>query len=196
MNDLDTQSVFIGEPRQELHDAWHSLLKCTYSHTIRLHRRLTHEVSNIRVQQDDLSRINRTSVPLNDSQGGFYATIDVFHELHCLNVIREQVYREYYPTRHSKRDQLEHANHCIDLLRQTLMCHGDVALQTFTWIEGYKWPWPNFSVQHECRKWDALQQWASQNYIPDLEGPILTHPVLGKCIFQSHGATITLIVER
>lgn len=126
-----------------------------------------------------MQKVNRTSVPLNDSKAGFYATLDVFHELHCLNVLREHLYRPHYPTRHSLAEQFQHSNHCIDLLRQTLMCHGDVALQTFTWIDGYRAPWPNFSVQHECRNWDAIQDWAIEHHISDLTGPILTHPTLG-----------------
>lgn len=28
-NDLDAESPYIGEPRPELHNAWHNLLKCT-----------------------------------------------------------------------------------------------------------------------------------------------------------------------
>ncbi|KAK0636392.1 hypothetical protein B0T17DRAFT_571227, partial [Bombardia bombarda] len=134
---------------------------------------------NIRVQDEDLRKINRTSVPLNDEKGGYLVTLDVFHELHCLNQLREQVYREYYPDKHSKAKQLEHVDHCLDLLRQVVMCHGDVSLQTFGWRDDYRWPWPNFEVQHTCRKWEKIQEWSKENSIPSLIGPIIAHPVLG-----------------
>ncbi|KAK2011708.1 hypothetical protein LZ32DRAFT_517238, partial [Colletotrichum eremochloae] len=149
-NALDDQNVFKGQPREELHRAWHSLL----------------QYSNIRVQQADLMRINRTSIPLNDEKGGFLATLDVFHQIHCLNVIREQVYREFYPDKHSKEKQLEHVDHCIDMIRQVLMCHGDLSVQTYTWIDDYRWPWPNFDIDHTCRKWDLVMNWAEYHYIP------------------------------
>ncbi|KAK5997739.1 Transacylase cctO-like protein [Cladobotryum mycophilum] len=162
-NSLDDQNPFKGIPREELHSAWRGLLK----------------YMNIRVQEKDLVKINRTSVPLNDEKGGYLATLDVFHELHCLNVVREQVYREYYPDKHSKAKQLEHADHCIDMLRQVLMCHGDIAVQTFGWRDDYRWPWPNFRVDHECRNWDAIMEWAGDNYVENLRGPVVTHPTLG-----------------
>ncbi|KAK1993874.1 hypothetical protein LX36DRAFT_585434, partial [Colletotrichum falcatum] len=162
-NSLDDQNAFKGQPRDELHRAWHSLL----------------QYSNIRIQEADLLRINRTSVPLNDDKGGFLATLDVFHQIHCLNVIREQVYREFYPDKHSKEKQLEHVDHCIDMIRQVLMCHGDLSVQTYTWIDDYRWPWPNFQIEHMCRKWDLVMDWAEHHYIPSLKGPILTHPTLG-----------------
>ncbi|KAL7806874.1 tat pathway signal sequence [Trichoderma gracile] len=162
-NDLESTSPFVGEPRDELHKAWAGLLKN----------------GNTRVSAADLAKINRTSVPLNDEQGGFLVTLDVYHELHCLNILREQIYREHYPDKHDHRTQFQHVDHCIDLLRQVLMCHGDVSMSTFDWIDNYRWPWPNFTVQHECRKWDVLDEWAEKHAVKDMYGPILTHPVLG-----------------
>ncbi|PQE07785.1 tat pathway signal sequence protein [Rutstroemia sp. NJR-2017a BVV2] len=160
---LDEKSLFTGEPRQELEDAWYDILK----------------YQNIRVTKAELNAINRTSIPLNDAQGGYLANLDVFHELHCLNVIREQVYREYYPDKHSKALQLEHVDHCIDTLRQTMMCHADISLLTYTWIDDYRWPWPRFEIDHECRSWEGVLNWTKSRYIPRLLGPIVAHPVLG-----------------
>jgi hypothetical protein len=113
-------------------------------------------------------------------------TLEVHHQLHCLNQIREQVYREYYPDKHSKEKQFQHVDHCIDALRMALMCHGDVSMQTYTWIDDYRQPWPNFSVDHQCRSWDSIQEWSRQNYIPSLAGPIVSHPVLGESFLSTH----------
>jgi hypothetical protein len=132
------------------------------------------------VSAEDLERINRTSVPLNDEAGGFLVNLDVFHQLHCLNVLRQQIYRDSYPDWHSKRAQLEHADHCVEYLRKVIMCNGDISMQTFTWKPDYRRPWPNFSVEHECRNWDSLMDWAKEHNVPSLTGPILTHPVLGR----------------
>jgi len=161
-----------------LEEAWYSILKCKiHFPTPAISNENTDQ--NIRVQEEDLRRINRTGIPLNDQEGGYLATLDVFHELHCLNVIREQVYRDFYPDKHTKEMQLLHADHCIDTLRQTLMCHGDIALLTHTWIPDYRWPWPNFAIDHECRNWDSIMEWTKSRYIPSLKGPIVKHPVLG-----------------
>ncbi|KAI0153413.1 hypothetical protein BJ166DRAFT_616593 [Pestalotiopsis sp. NC0098] len=139
---------------------------------------------NVRVPEQDLDRINRTSIPLLDDQGGYLVALDVYHELHCLNMLRRQIYRDWYPDRHTMEKQLEHADHCIDALRQALMCHGDIALMTYDWIDDYRWPWPNFNVDHECRRWDLLEQWSAKHSVKSVHGPILQHPVLGKQLFN------------
>lgn len=135
---------------------------------------------NVRIPKQDLDRLNRTSIPLLDDKGGYLVALDVYHELHCLNILRVQIYRDWYPDRHTMEKQLEHADHCIDTLRQVLMCHGDIALMTYDWIDDYRWPWPNFHADHECRRWDLLEQWSAEHSVRSLKGPILQHPVLGK----------------
>ena len=119
-------------------------------------------------------------MPLNDEKGGYLVTLDVFHELHCLNMLREFVYRDYYPDKHTMEAQIDHLDHCIDLLRQVLMCHSDISLHTYGWKDGYRWPWPDFTIEHECRSWDHLMVWAEEHNVPDLTGPIVQHPTLGK----------------
>lgn len=135
--------------------------------------------TNTRLPKQEMDRMNRTSILLNDEEGGYFVTLDVFHQLHCLNEIRKQIYRDHYPTQHSQSEQLEHADHCVDMLRQVLMCHGDVSIQTYEWIDDYRWPWPRFHTEHECRNWDAITEWAGQRYIGSIIGPIFTHPTLG-----------------
>lgn len=136
---------------------------------------------NTRLPKEEMDRMNRTSVPLDDDEGGYFVTLDVFHELHCLNTIRKQVYRDDYPTDESLKRQLEHTDHCIDILRQVLMCHADISVVTYEWIEDYRMPWPQFKMEHECRNWDAITDWAEHHFIESIRGPILTHPTLGTC---------------
>ena len=137
-------------------------------------------VQNSRVYEKDLVAINRTSVPLSDEKGGYLVTLDVFHQLHCLNIIRQGAYIEYYPERRAESDWDIHVDHCVDTLREVLMCHGDIALHTYTWKERYRRPWPNFNIDHECRKWASIHDWAVANNIDSLRGNILMHPTLGR----------------
>lgn len=54
-----------------------------------------------------------------------------------------------------------HTDHCIDYLRQVLMCHGDVTPITHFYHETrMRNFWPNFTVPHTCRKWDKIVAWA------------------------------------
>ncbi|KAI0137816.1 tat pathway signal sequence [Hypoxylon sp. NC0597] len=159
-------NVYRGTPREELHAAWSELL----------------QYHNIRVPQSDLRKINRTSLPLNDEGGGYLVTLEVYHQLHCLNQLRQQIYHEYYypgVDNWNTSKRFEHVDHCVDVLRQVLMCQGDVSLLTYSWIDGYRRPWPNFGVDHTCRDWNSIQGWAREHNIPSLKGPILLHPELG-----------------
>lgn len=142
--------------------------------------------NNLRIQKEDLEKANITSVPLNDEQGGYLATLDVFHTLHCVNKIRKLHYSDYYNDPNPVEDQREHFDHCIDLLRQVIMCHGDVSLHPYQWKDDYRWPWPSMRTEHQCRNWDSLMAWSKEHYIPSLTGPILSHPSLGKSDNMQH----------
>ncbi|KAJ2977675.1 hypothetical protein NQ176_g4241 [Zarea fungicola] len=163
VHNLAENGKYRGPPRPEQDEAWEALL--TYN--------------NLRVQKDDLEKANISSVPLSDDEGGYLVSLDVFHTLHCVNKIRKSYYADYYPNPNPIEKQREHFDHCVDLLRQVLMCHGDVSMHTYHWKDDYRWPWPGMQTEHQCVNWDSLMAWSRENYIPDLSGPILTHPTLG-----------------
>ncbi|KAH7386592.1 hypothetical protein BKA64DRAFT_580946, partial [Cadophora sp. MPI-SDFR-AT-0126] len=50
--------------------------------------------------------------------------------------------------------------HCIDYLRQVLMCHGDLTPITLTWSDEMDWVKPNFSIQHTCRNFQSIWDFA------------------------------------
>lgn len=39
------------------------------------------------------------------------------------------------------------------------MCHGDMSLLTYNWVEGREVPYPNFNTVHTCKKWETLTRW-------------------------------------
>lgn len=53
-------------------------------------------------------------------------------------------------------------DHCIELLRQFVVCQGDVGLYTFQWLEHYPTPYPKFSTWHQCRNTDSIEAWITQ----------------------------------
>ncbi|KAK1993870.1 hypothetical protein LX36DRAFT_728702 [Colletotrichum falcatum] len=160
--DLSIYTDFQKRPGLDVDSAWHQLLK----------------YNNIVVRNDDLKNLNRTSVLLRDGSG-YLAGLDVFHELHCLNIIRENVFDDYYKLEpQSEREQ--HILHCIDHLRQILMCHGDITPQTFEWVETKRYPVMKRQSAHVCRRWEPIVDWARQNEPSRKHGPILEHPQLGK----------------
>lgn len=57
------------------------------------------------------------------------------------------------------------SDHCIDYIRQALMCHGDVTPIPLYWKEYDESGAPtryetNWEVTHTCRNWDVLYKWA------------------------------------
>ena len=56
-------------------------------------------------------------------------------------------------------------DHCLDYLRQTMMCHGDTGLISFRIDAGdYQ---PVFNITRVCRKYDPLRDWAGQHRLGD-----------------------------
>ncbi len=53
--------------------------------------------------------------------------------------------------------------HCVDVLRQQLMCTADVGVVPFIWVakEETDEPHilPDFSTVHRCRDFDAIREW-------------------------------------
>lgn len=76
------------------------------------------------------------------------------------------------------------------MLRQVIMCRGDIALTTYKWIPDYSLPWPDFGLAHECRNWESIDQWASERAIDVNDYSLIVHPELGKKL------TPQLCVER
>lgn len=73
----------------------------------------------------------------------------------------------------------EYVTQCIDVIRQSLTCHGDVAIQAYSWQDFQLVPYPNFRVQHVCRDWDSIVKWAKDHRAPKLTGSALVHPLYG-----------------
>ncbi|KAF2250332.1 hypothetical protein BU26DRAFT_379493, partial [Trematosphaeria pertusa] len=112
-------------------------------------------------------------------RGGFFNHPDiapersayaVFHQLHCLNALRASYWTAFDAAMSSSSEPLKpeaippeispkHMRHCIDLLRQALMCTpdltGEVKNETLGGVTG-------FGTVHECRSWGGLMEWMGE----------------------------------
>ena len=52
-------------------------------------------------------------------------------------------------------------DHCIDYLRQTIMCHGEVTPITFEFIPEIHGLIAHHSTQHQCRDFEKIYNWAA-----------------------------------
>ncbi|PQE21335.1 Tat pathway signal sequence protein [Rutstroemia sp. NJR-2017a WRK4] len=119
-----------------------------------------------------------TIFPNNGTVGGYFShptiapqrsTFSAFHQLHCLHAIREAYY-DAINTSESRHSHSSHANmpshtspahirHCIDLIRQSLMCYADTTIEVKDEeINGVR----GFGTVHMCRDWSGLVRWTEE----------------------------------
>lgn len=75
------------------------------------------------------------------------------------------------------------SEHCIELIRQSLVCRADTALITFHWGDTVKLPQPDTTLLHKCVDWDYLMGRTEQHRINLFEEGMMVHPVFGKYLF-------------
>ncbi|KAI0011123.1 hypothetical protein F4779DRAFT_256094 [Xylariaceae sp. FL0662B] len=85
---------FAGDPRPELDEAWHRLLRN----------------DNIRVPKDYLDELNLTTVYTKDGSEGI-ASLSVYHSLHCLKKIKRMLFKEYYHKDKSEEAMARESRH-------------------------------------------------------------------------------------
>ncbi|KAM7191738.1 protein of unknown function (DUF3328) domain containing protein [Rhypophila sp. PSN 637] len=140
---------------------------------------IANDVADIMITEEERQKLGLSPDSLkiqNPKTGewGYRAGIEVFHQLHCLNLLRQVIYKkEYYGQKElggdvgdadSAEDLFGHVDHCIEALRENLMCQGDVSVFTFKMFpeledEGIEGNWPDFSINHMCRNFEAIKQW-------------------------------------
>lgn len=126
--------------------------------------------------------------------GGISGLPDVFHQLHCLDTVRQYTWLlagNYGTSPATVAGELKqhplipvppvfdgtsdvanrmHADHCIETLRKTLMCHADVTplliLRDDNNPIGDR---PDFNLHQKCRDWEAIREWTTRNWVTGRE---------------------------
>ena len=97
------------------------------------------------VPEHDVARVGFSSGMVKrraSDGGGFVAQMEVFHQLHCLDTLRQGLYfnYDYYHTNRrgvwERSDAVvrKHMGHCLDLLRTQLQCTADIGLVGMLWV--------------------------------------------------------------
>lgn len=90
-------------------------------------------------------------------------TISMFHQLRCLNIVRTAILdtRSERP-RHRTRHVQGHVNHCMNYLRQMVLCRMDTTLESVRATLGRGitvW-----DMTHTCKDWTAVYEAAERNH--------------------------------
>ncbi|OJJ42006.1 hypothetical protein ASPZODRAFT_39420, partial [Penicilliopsis zonata CBS 506.65] len=157
-------SAFMGPPTPEIDAEWYHLAK----------------IFNFGVDYPVLKALNRTQGAIKYPGTGVYqAGMEVFHQLHCLNYIRMYTYQDHYGNTdydmigETPEERQRHKDHCIENIRQRLMCAPDLNVYTYHWLPESTLPHGHLFTRHQCVEWDSFYAWAENSAInsPPLSKP-------------------------
>ncbi|KAK7182981.1 hypothetical protein DPSP01_010298 [Paraphaeosphaeria sporulosa] len=135
--------------------AWTALLQPFYFNAS------ASELSNADVSPTNAVRVK---------QGGYLASLGVYHELHCLNQFRNFLYLSTSPTPLSAEQITyygSHLDHCIEVLRLSSMCNADLSLYTFTWPREQSFTFldAHSNTPRKCVDWGQVENWSMERKV-------------------------------
>lgn len=148
-------SEFDGPPSNTSARAWTNLLQPFYFN-----------ISKSEV----LSAGSSPEISVRVKEGGYLASLAVYHEIHCLNQLRNFLYVRTDPERSSEHDGeywKGHLGHCIEVLRLSVMCSADLSLYTFTWPQRQHFTFLDAHSRspRKCVDWNQLEAWSMKRRI-------------------------------
>lgn len=133
----------------------------------------------ISVSSSDIIRVGHnlsTAARFPVEAGGAYIGVAVgTHQLHCLHYIWQDHHSSHFPDVQTKIKDIpemyeRHFEHCVDYVRQSLMCHFDTTLVTYDWVLNHPNPTPNSNAIHKCVDWDGVQGWLAAQAVEMPDG--------------------------
>jgi len=140
-------SKYTGPPSRSSDKAWAGL----------------QEVRGIQISTSQASLLNHPKNGLLAGNGTLATILGVQHNLHCIRYIRQTLYPTYYyPDHNTNAEQgarAYHAGHCLEALRQSVMCTPDLIPRAVRWEDDER---GNIAVipsaKMQCLTWDSLLQ--------------------------------------
>ncbi|KAG2063187.1 hypothetical protein BDR04DRAFT_1111767 [Suillus decipiens] len=156
---LDFPSIYHGPPSAEIDAAWN---------------RISLDVGPTQMSREEMLKAGTTDLRskvryLDKVGGGYMVYTGTSHQMHCVNLLHKATWLEYYGSTDVFQMPLEkvrrHLDHCIEMIRQNIMCHADVTMITWYWVEGHTVPYPNFNTRHRCRNFEKIIDWSVEHSI-------------------------------
>ncbi|KAF4622762.1 hypothetical protein G7Y89_g14265 [Cudoniella acicularis] len=140
-------SQYAGRPTAKKEAQWDSLLS----------------VGFVSITEDEKSGLLHETATDRHNPDNYVVELDVFHQLHCLQALRKQV---WYPVFIDIKNDPEtvweaHLDHCVDYLRHSLMCNAALTPTTFYWDEEKRGYHPTEAMPHTCVVFDNIWEWAA-----------------------------------
>ncbi|OAL22819.1 hypothetical protein AYO22_06727 [Fonsecaea multimorphosa] len=153
-------TIYLGPPDDKVDKAWEDIYGA-YQRT--------------RIDGAEAARLPNQTASITNDPGHYLITIDVFHQLHCLDFVRKRLYPSRYDTvadlakdrNGSRALEIEHTEHCIDSIRQSLQCSADVTPVLYKW-DGYVGEIKGDArTIHTCRNFTKIQEWAATHSVKE-----------------------------
>ena len=117
------------------------------------------------------------------------ARIEVFHQIHCLNWLRKELWFDHYfghkfPDGKPNASHRAHQYHCLFILLEGLKCNANVEPYLHYWSDSQKEPFPDFNNRHQCRDFDTVLKFHEENsidqgyFVDKVERPPGVDPVI------------------
>ncbi|EGX96356.1 hypothetical protein CCM_01012 [Cordyceps militaris CM01] len=162
---LFKRSPYSGPPSPEMDNTWGRYTEMGSSMLVKIDKESMPDYPPILNISTDDARAStsyslETAVHLEETQNiGYMASLGLFHQIHCVNMLRKFIYLDYYkentPDWFSQPYLRGHAvlfqDHCVDMIREAIMCHGDTSLIVYHWVDGYNDPVPDFSTMSAAK---------------------------------------------
>ncbi|KAH8104501.1 hypothetical protein BXZ70DRAFT_590700 [Cristinia sonorae] len=150
-----TKTIYQGDPSPEVDQAWLDLYN-------------SFGLSKIPKSQARLLPNKTLAIP--GDEDNYAVGLSVFHQLHCLNLLRQGLRADHYadPVTGAisgilPEDWDDHASHCLDNLRQSVMCASDISLVVWQWVEEANRASISMNTIHSCRNFDKIVDWAKKH---------------------------------
>ncbi|KAM3426673.1 hypothetical protein MY4824_009866 [Beauveria thailandica] len=171
----DPLSIFRQEPSPEVDVAW---MKISDTRPIPLTR------EDVLALGKDPAVSVRLSPEFGLGPEMYAGRIDVLHQLHCLNALRQEAYfahyyGEEYPAGFNTTTlrHRAHLSHCIHLLLQNILCNANTDVYTHIWTDAVEHPWPDFNIPHKCRDYRAIMEWQHSHAVDERKFVAMKRPV-------------------
>lgn len=147
-------TIYEGKPSDTNNAAWQRLL----------------QVGVVAISRGESDRLVNGTAAAPRSPNKYMVELEMFHQLHCLKWVRDQLWELEGEASGAQRldknpQRMDHSDHCIDYLRQVIMCHGDMTPITFEWNAEINNYLAHHSTEHQCRNFERIFDWAKRRAV-------------------------------
>ncbi|KAK7992604.1 hypothetical protein PG988_001398 [Apiospora saccharicola] len=150
------KTIYQGDPSPELDAEWKSLYD---------------SMGIIRLTRSQAASLSNKTYPYIGDDGYYIGELAVFHQLHCLNAMRISLAQNHYRTVFDPSDfdpvegsyGRDHISHCLDALREAIMCASDISVITWKWNNKAQRALGHGDIVHSCRNFEKIHDWSSDH---------------------------------